>query len=223
VQLFPSQEVLHSCIHSKVSTNFNMDRMNRDFADGGTFHEVYHTSNAVIGKVPLANWRDQEVSPFSNLPRTRHSTNLNRFAHLDRVYFTCNTNEKAHIPAPSRSSSSSGEEVVFRGRACNRRTVIERVSEAFRELFMAKDKDKNELGCYGTMASDLSDDHSTGPEDTRESRHSGDVRGLIAKPLRPSPVSKRRGKTPTERSTSTKGGIGLPSGASKNTMRRSHR
>ena len=151
VRLLPTQEVLHSCIHSKLSTNFNMDRMDKNFADGGTFHEVYLTSSADIWEVPAEDRRvEDEASPPSKLPRTR------KFARLDLLYFTSSGDEKVPDLTPSRSSSSSGGEVVFHGRANHKRAIsVERVSVALSGLSVSEKEEKNEVGRHDTKVSNF--------------------------------------------------------------------
>jgi hypothetical protein len=165
-----------------------MDWTNEGVTGVGTCDKVYLTSSADFKEVPREDRKvEDEEGLLPTLRRTTNSTHLNRLNRLDRLWLTSTDDEKTHIFTPSRSSSCSSEEIVFRGRANHGRAIsIERVLGALSGLSMADDEDKNEVGRHDTKVPDLLDDYSTGQEDIKESRHSEDVRHLIPSQIRPS-------------------------------------
>jgi hypothetical protein len=121
------------------------------------------------------------------LPRTRNSMHLSRLHFLDMLYFTSTDGSTPRL-TPSRSSSSSGEEVVFRGRTKHRRDIsIERVLEALGGLSVTENEVKNK-GSHDDVGPHTSGAYSISQKGKQPSYDSGDVRRLITKGIRPSPA-----------------------------------
>lgn len=164
-----------------------MDYAHENFVGGWIFVNLVLTSSADMKRVPAENEiLGEEAFHLPKLTRTRNSTQLGRMCRLDRVYFTSTGDEKTPNLTPSRSSSSSGEEIVFRGRGKHERILgIENVSRALSGLSVEEGEEKNEDSCNDMRSPDTSDTHSTSQDD--QSYDSGDVRRLIDPRIRPSP------------------------------------
>lgn len=165
-----------------------MDWTDEPVAGGGTCDKFHLTSSADIEEVPRDNRKVEDEGFLPILRRTANPTHLSRLNRLDSLWLTTTDDEKTQILTPSRSSSCSSEEIVFRGRANHRRAIsIERVSEALSGLSMAENEEKNAVGPKNGKLLNLLDDRSACQEDKTQSKSASDVRCLISKRMRPSP------------------------------------
>jgi hypothetical protein len=109
---------------------------------------------------------------------------LSRLHCLDMLYFTSTDGSIPRI-TPSRSSSS-GEEVVFRGRTKQTRHQYRKGFRVLDGLSVTVNEEKNKES-HDDVSPHTSGAYSVSQKD-EQSYDSGDARRLIAKGIRPSPA-----------------------------------